>query len=111
MKRFEIGDKVVALVSSTHPFTQTRIKGNVYTVEDILYCTKCGIQVINIGQKCKGNTGLLECSICGDTSSNRNLGWTQSRYFAKVDDLSEAIEEAVAEEDYETAALLRDIGK
>ena len=110
MKRFEIGDKVVALVSSTHDFTQTRIKGNVYIVEDILYCAKCGVQTINIGQNCKGNSGFLQCD-CGHTNPNRNLGWTQSKYFAKVDDLADAIEAAVAEEDYETAAMLRDINK
>ena len=110
MKRFEIGDKVVALNNPENYFSQNRIKGHTYLVKDVLYCSKCGGQNINIGPKAKSNSGLLGC-FCGHKNSNRGLGWTSSRYFAKVDDLADAIEAAVAEEDYETAAILRDINK
>lgn len=110
MKRFEIGDKVVAL---NNPFTsnsQPRVKGKVYKVVDIMYCSGCGIQVINIGEACTASSGFVSC-LCNTRTHNKGLAWTSSEYFAKVDDVADAIEAAVAEEDYETAAMLRDINK
>ena len=110
MKRFEIGDSVIALNNPMDYGSQFRVKGKVYKVVDIMYCSGCGIQVINIGESAKINSGFVSCT-CNTRTPNKGLSWTQSKYFAKVDDLADAIEAAVAEEDYETAAMLRDISK
>lgn len=110
MKRFKIGDSVVALNNPMNSKSQPRVKGTVYKVVDIMYCSGCGVQVINIGESAQINSGFVSCP-CNTRTPNKGLAWTQSKYFAKVDDLADAIEAAVAEEDYETAALLRDINK
>jgi hypothetical protein len=49
MKKFKIGDKVVALVGQIHPNAQPRIKGQIYTVIDIMFCSRDGHQLINLG--------------------------------------------------------------
>lgn len=110
MKRFEIGDSVVALNNPKDSRSQPRIKGKVYKIVDIMYCCGCGMQVINIGESAQISSGFVSCP-CNTRTPNKGLAWTQSKYFAKVDDLADAIEAAVAEEDYETAAMLRDINK
>lgn len=110
MKRFKIGDSVVALNNPTNSRSQPRVKGTVYKVVDIMYCFGCGMQVINIGERSQPSSGFVVCT-CNVRIPNKDLCWTYSEYFAKVDDLADAIEAAVAEEDYETAAMLRDINK
>jgi len=79
--RHNIGDKVISLKDSPNKFAQPRIKGQIYTVNDINYCPKCGEQSINIGY----NTSFeeTECS-CGCSYNNNNKLWTLSKYFANV---------------------------
>ena len=115
MKRFEIGQIVVALTNPPDEFNQPRTKGCKYPILDVMYCSKCGIQDINIAGelgKYAPNGKLwskyMTCS-CGNTSLNHGKHWTNSENFALVDDIKEELEEAVANEDYELAALLRDI--
>lgn len=109
-KRFKIGDKVVSLTNPSSEGSQPRVKGKVYKVQAIQYCSGCGEQVINIGYRLPNNAMYSDCN-CGKEVFNEGLFWTLSKYFARVDNLATAIEEAVQNEDYETAATLRDLNK
>ena len=108
MNKFKVGDKVVALIGQVHPNAQPRTKGKIYDVIDIMFCTRDGHQMINLGYD--SNHAALICT-CGLKHPNNRLMWTNSEHFAKVDDVEEALEEAVANEDYELAVILRDINK
>jgi len=108
MNKFKIGEKVVALIGQVHPNAQPRTKGNIYTVEDVMFCSTDGHQMINLGYQSK-HIGLI-CT-CGKKHPTNGLMWTNSEHFAKVDDVEEALEEAIANEDYELATILRDINK
>jgi hypothetical protein len=105
--RHNIGDVVVAL-SNPSVGSQPRIKGNKYIVQDILYCPKCGMQCINIGEYCGGG-GDIECHICLTTQPNHGKYWTDSSAFANIEDINKMLEEAVLKEDYELAITLRDL--
>jgi hypothetical protein len=108
MGKFKIGDRVVALTNPKHEHSQPRIKGKIYTVQDILYCSNCGIQLINISGLCDFNYLLCEC---GSRCENYKQHWTTYKHFAKVDDLSSALEEAIENEDYELASMLNELMK
>lgn len=107
MSKFSVGDKVVALSNQPTPNSQPRIKGKIYTVNAIMFCSTDGRQLINLGLP--SEHVVLLCS-CGKKHPNDGLMWTFSKEFAKVDDVDEALENAVASEDYELAVVLRDIG-
>lgn len=108
MKTFKIGDKVIALTDSPDESCQQRVKGKLYVVCSILYCCKCGVQSINIGQKVGSMDGVSRCP-CGHKQAHEGLYWTVSKHFAKVDDYQESLNEALFNEDYELAALLRNL--
>jgi hypothetical protein len=110
-KRFKIGDKVVSLTNPTREGSQPRVKGKTYNVQAVQYCSGCGVQVINLGYRLPNNTMRYSDCICGKEIFNEGLFWTLSKFFARADDLESAIEEAVENEDYETAATLRDLNK
>jgi excinuclease UvrABC helicase subunit UvrB len=110
-KRFKIGDKVVALTGQINKTSQPRVKGKVYAIHAIQYCSGCGEQAINLGVQTPINGSDLSVCMCGKQSLNEGLHWTLSKFFAKVDDLESAMEEAVENEDYELAATLRDLNK
>jgi len=106
MKTFNIGDKVIALTNPMTIHSQPRIKGKMYIVVSVMYCQQCGIQMISLGVKANNPSILCTCS---NVQHNDGLCYTQSIHFAKVDEFDKEIEEAVAEENYELAALLRDL--
>ena len=109
-QQFKVGEEVIALNSSPVEDTtrQPRIKGKKYIVNAVLYCSGCGTQKINIGYQSTTPTGKLVCD-CGKRMDCEGLKWTNSVFFAKLDDIDNLIEEAVENEDYELAATLRDI--
>lgn len=110
-KRFKIGDEVVALNNPKNNLCQPRIKGKTYTVNSVIYCSGCGRQCINLGLSIPDNFGSnLKCS-CGKTTPNLRLHWTRSKYFAKLDELDKELEEAIANEDYDTAIIIRDLNR
>ena len=106
--KFQVNQKVIALSSSAHPLSQSRIKGNVYAVTALSWCSRCGANLININNSPSRNrvgTGTFGCN-CGNIQPNRGLGWTYSHHFAS---LTEESMEALAEsEEYELAAIVRD---
>lgn len=108
MGNFKIGDKVIALTNPPlNEFVQERIKGHIYTVIDIRYCCKCGVQCINIGPKAV--ITIAEC-YCGCLYQTEGLKWTDSKFFVKVDEdsIEEELEIAIKNEDYELASIFRD---
>ena len=107
MKKFDIGDKVIALTDPLNPGSQPRIKGKIYKVESILYCSYCGEQMINIGET--STSTILHHSKCGNKQENKGLHWTSSDHFSKIDDFDESLQEAIESENYELACLLRDL--
>lgn len=104
--RHRIGDKVVALTNPQNNLCQPRVKGTVYTVIDCTYCSKCGVQSINIGERTEIEEG--ECN-CGYISKNNGKFWTDSKYFANVTNIEKSLSEAIKEENYELASSLRDL--
>ena len=110
MGKFNIGDKVVALTTSENPpHTQPRVKGQIYTVCDIMFCSGCGVQMVNTGVSLPPTVLSNVVCDCGNVQPNRGLYFSYSKHYAKIDDLEEELEEAVHNEDYELASILRDV--
>ena len=101
-----IGDIVIALTNPKSPKSQMRVKGNEYVVQDVSYCSKCGRQSINIGTSTVTNN-KVGCR-CGTFRNNLGLAWTKSYHFVKREDFEQELAEALEEENYELASLLRD---
>lgn len=110
MRRFEIGQIVVALEDSKEIMQQPFKKGSKYKIRDIGYCAKCGKQFINFTNTTPPS-GNSKCITCSNVQPNSGKTWSSSDHFAAVNDVKEELEKAVANEDYELAALLRDINK
>ena len=104
MKKFKIGEEVIALSTQTAPDCQNRVKGQHYIIKDVRFCSKCGIQVINIQGVCSFIINS-ECS-CGSVTKGLNMEYTNSRHFVKADDLEVRIGEAEKAENYELAGFL-----
>lgn len=111
MQNFKTGDQVISLTNSSLKGSQKREKGKIYEVLSTTYCIGCGEQRVNIGQKTVLNS--VACGGCKSSQENRSLSWTRSRYFIKVDpqSIEKAIADCLEEEDYESAAFLRDFVK
>lgn len=109
MKNFKIGDRVIALKSESRPFYQPRVKGRIYEVFDLQYCSKCAIQAINVTPPVEG---MLN-HVCDCGAKHYNTGYkmfSYSKHFVKADeDLTERIEEEVKRENYELAGFLKSI--
>jgi hypothetical protein len=105
--KHKINDKVVALNSTPIEFAdrcQPRIKGDVYTVIDVMFCNTCGEQVVNVSDTATEREYLL-CSCRRDKMPTKGMHWTVSAHFAPIDEM---LNHAVEIEDYEYACKLRD---
>lgn len=113
-QRFSVGDRVIALTdpAEPYPYCQPRNMGQEYTVEAIIYCSKCGIQSINIGPVVDKwfDVAIGDCD-CGHELNAGMIYWTYSYLFAPVQELDKLIEELLKVEDYETATIIRDFQK
>jgi len=110
--KHKIGDKIIALESSDSTCAHPRIKGNIYTVSEILTCSECGTQYISAGYKTTLFDG--ECTNCNSIQETRGFKWTPSIHFVNINDSEQikfALKEAVEVEDYNFAIILRDINK
>lgn len=103
MKKFNVGEKVVALTNSPGNMYQPREKGKVYTVLAVGYCSGCGVQRINVAGKNKA--GITKCN-CGHEQPNNGLWWTKSQFFSRPCELQAELELAEQEERYEDCADL-----
>ncbi len=87
------------------------ILNKVYTVQKVYTC-ECGVINLDVGLGLSDMRMGVECP-CGALSSPRtNIHWCDSLRFVKEitdkAELSEALEEALVNEDYESASVLRD---
>jgi hypothetical protein len=111
MKEFKKGDKVIALTTPENELSQKRKRGKVYKVTDILICPKDNLQLLNIDDnKAVGKVSVIGC-VCGEIHENKGLAWTHSDHFSKTDDVKEALDRAVENEDWDMAIALRDVNK
>lgn len=106
--KHSIGDSVVALTNTPNYRCQPRVKGQIYKVKDIMYCSKCGIQTINIGYTIDipRFSGILECN-CGSEIFSNGLHWTESKYFAPVTEAF--LKECEEKEEYELCSTIKEI--
>ena len=110
MKRLhKIGDTVISLNSNTAP-SQPRTKGVKYKVTDIFHCPTNGDQMINIDNTpASGETGYMKCTCGSHHKIPKKLGYTLSELFINMNDLDKELKLAIANEDYQTAIIIRDI--
>ena len=107
MNEFEIRDVVIALSTAKRP-NQPREKGRMYTVTSIFYCSTTGQQMINIDYT-KSNARTIKCGCGKRHNTEDNFAYTYSNRFVKPSDLEARREQAVEEEDYDTAILCRNL--
>jgi hypothetical protein len=76
---FRIGEKVVALNDSPSSNNMRRIKDEIYKVQDILFCEKCGQQYLNFGDVAnrRWNDDMGTC-VCGFKTHARGLLWSNA---------------------------------
>lgn len=106
-RKHKISDRVVALSSTPIEYAercQPRVRGEVYTVIDVMFCNTCGSQVVNVSNTATDKEYLL-CSCRRNKMPTKGVHWTSSENFAPID---EVLEHALAEENYEYACILRD---
>ena len=96
MKRFEIGDKVVSLFNTKDSCAQIVEKGVIYTVLELMYCSKCGRQLIHVGGGTKIQTTNYGNCDCGNRLF-MTLAHTYSEGFSKIDETG--LEEVVEKEE------------
>lgn len=111
MKKFKIGEKVVALTNPLSKNGQPRLKGKIYDVLAKIYCFDCGEQHINICGKVKNielSKTIFKCR-CGSINNSNGLWWTTSEFFARPSELQAELEQAEMEERYEECAELAKI--
>lgn len=110
MNHFQVGEWVVALeVFNPCPPSIPLIKGQSYIVKAICYCKKCGGQSINVVNTLPKHPKKTKCSLCEHSRDNEGVAWHGSFRFARFSDLEAELKSAVENEDYERAAVIRDI--
>lgn len=82
---FRVGQRVVAITNPKNSLCQQRIKGQIYTVLDVMYCPKTGKQNIYIGGYTKGSMDHLKCSYCGGIHDAYGKSWTRSDHFRPLE--------------------------
>ena len=102
MVKHNIGDKVIAISSNNHEKAQNRIKGNIYVVKDVIYCTKCGEQLVNIGIGSFRNN--FRC-LCGNRQYNELKKWTYAKEFIPIN--KQTIKEMELQEEYEICEIIK----
>jgi len=105
--KFKINEKVVALSSTPVVYAhrcQPRVKDEVYTVVDSMFCPSCGLQLLNVSNS-PTNSEFVLCSCTKVKLLTKGVHWTDSKHFAPID---EALSNALEEENYEYACKLRD---
>lgn len=108
-QRFKVGDKVIALSSSTRISQQPRVIGEKYVVADVRFCRSCGKQTISLQDSPLSVHQRSQCG-CGQNEKSTKM-WSYSSLFIldNPKELAIALEEAVKEENYELASILRDV--
>lgn len=109
---FSVGEKVVALTNPENEECQPRVRGEVYKVLKLLYCSSCGCQAIHIGGKAKPVScvlnDLIQCE-CGSKQPHNGFDFTDSIYFVRLEEISDAIAHFAEKEEYETCEMLKGV--
>jgi len=106
MSKFKVGDKVIALVTTLKPgFSQNLIKGKIYVIQKIKYCSECGEQSINIGENEERKS--IRCKNCGSSFESKGYAYSSSKRFVLLDEIDELVEECINNEDYEMLIELK----
>ena len=119
---FKIGDIAIALsdrnfldvsrvkVEEFKVFGLRRAKGEAYKVFGVTNCVGCHAEMICIYNKTLNYKAQMKCMNCDCTSMSSNNIWTMASNFKlKELDPYKELELAVKAEDFERAAVLRDI--
>lgn len=103
--RHEIGERVIALTTNPDDLHQPRKKGDIVTVQNTMYCIKCGVQCINFNNNTVPNymCDEVECN-CGHSQLHNGLYWTDSEHFAKIDE--DTLQSLIEQEEYELADIV-----
>lgn len=113
-KEFTVGEKVIALSTATiADGYQPRIKGKEYIVTSLYYCPNTGVQKININNYTyeESSYNLTGCK-CGQSHViYSSVVFSSAEHFARREDLQNELAEAIANEDYDKAILIRDLDK
>jgi len=107
-RKHEIGDVVIAINTKKAP-SQKRVKGQSYTVTDVMYCETNGDQLVNIDNTPSvGSSNQINCA-CGKRHKlNESLGYTYSIYFINIKNLDAELKEALEQENYDIAIIIRE---
>lgn len=102
--KLKVGDRVIALTNPKNERCQSRVKGNLYIVQAVSYCSGCGKQRINIGQRTSSSSDV-KCN-CGTCQPSNGLFWTATRHFALLKE--QTLEQLIESEEFELACVVRD---
>jgi len=107
MTKFNVGEMVVALNSNDSKYN-SREAGKKYKVLGVMKCVKCEEEMVCINPNNLPKTFAIRCGECGCTDMHSTHPWIMAKNFALADNLEERLKVALATEDYELAAELRD---
>jgi ribosomal protein S27AE len=106
-KKFKVGDYVVALTTKVTEHS-SRIEGEKYKVLAEVACNDCGEQLLMVSKKELPKAYKMKCGNCGCTDMTSNHPWVMANNFTSSDNIEERLKYAIASENYELAAQLRD---
>jgi ribosomal protein S27AE len=106
-KKFKTGDWIVALTTKVTEHS-TRIEGEKYKVLAEVDCNECGQQMVMVSKKELSKSFKMKCGNCGCTDMQSNHPWVMACNFTSSDNIEERLKHAIASENYELAAQLRD---
>ena len=86
----KLGQKVVCVKAHSQGAVEL---GQVYIVDDISFCPKCGMMLVDVGIR-RERQHLCRCGMRRDTSSIR---WIAASLFAPLEEKSETMIETVLE--------------
>jgi hypothetical protein len=107
MSKFKTGDIVIAITSKVCKINP-REEGEAYKVRGVMKCPSCSDEYVCITDE-TFRPKTIKCAECGFDQVKSNHPWTSVIHFRlQGANLEEQIKDALAVENYELAAQLRD---
>lgn len=115
--KFSVGDTVKCIDDRNWNETTTDMDltyGKSYNVLELGVTSCCGHKIIDIGARYINPNLFSYCGSCNKPIQGKGIYWVSEYKFAHkklntLTDVNEAIDDAIASEDYEKAANLRDL--